>query len=305
MIEVACAQGSDEWWEARRGLPTASDFGKIMTPAKRKASASQEPYIAQLIQDVKCLSPKYFTGQGGPVNAATEYGRATEAKARRYFEMTMSEKTGREYTVRQVGFCKTDDGRFGCSPDGLIDPEEGLELKCPLRKTHLVYLMEGGLPLEYQCQVHGCLIVTGRKRWHFMSYCEGEEPLMLTVEPDDFTMALRTHMVMFDDKFQAAKRKFNVTRPIDGVDSPDTIQKASLWTERLATLEAFVHDGKLDEQGAVDKVNEWLPDLKSKYDLTAKKKVYGILKKWIDVRPAKWHLDSVNLVYRLTEDVAF
>jgi len=304
MIEIPCLQGSDEWWEARRGLPTASDFSKIMSPSKRKASASQEPYIAQLIQDIKCLNPKYFTNQGGPVNAATEYGRATEAKARRFFEHEMGERISREVAVRQVGFCKTDDGRFGCSPDGLIDPEEGLELKCPLRKTHLVYLMKGELPLEYLCQVHGCLIVTGRKRWHFMSYCEGEEPLLLTVEPDDFTMALRTHLELFSVKFEAAKKKFNVTRPVEGIMTEDAIQKSKLWTERLATLEGFVHDGKIDEQKAVDQVNAWLVELK-KYDVSTKKVVYPVLKKWIDVRPKEWHLDNVNLIYRLQKDVAF
>jgi len=48
--------------------------------------------------------------------------------------------------VKQVGFCLSDDGRFGCSPDGLVGDDGGLELKCPLPKTHIKYLVEGELP---------------------------------------------------------------------------------------------------------------------------------------------------------------
>lgn len=298
MIEIDCIQGQEDWWLARQGLPTASDFSKIMTPTKRLASASQEPYIAQLLSDMMQLNPKYFTQQGGPVNSATAYGRATEAKARRYFELQKG------VTVRQVGFCKTDDGRFGCSPDGLIDPDQGLELKCPERKTHLLYLMKGCVPIEYMCQVHGSLIVTGRKRWWFASYCEGEEPLIIPVEPDDFTMALRVQLELFSKKFEAAKLKFRARKEDDNIETDESRAEVHKWNERLATVEGYVHDGKIDEQKAVDTVNEWLPELKG-YEHGTKKAVYKVLKAWINLRPQPWFLDGVNLIYRLEENLEF
>lgn len=278
-------------------MPTASDFGKIMTPTKRRTSSSQEPYIAQLIADITCLNPAYFSQQGGPVNASVEYGRATEAKARRYYEHT------KEVTVRQVGFCKTDDGRFGCSPDGLVDPDGGLELKCPNRDTHLLYLMKGEVPTEYMCQVHGCLIVTGRRWWDFMSYAEGLDPLIIRVVPDDFTMALRVQLEVFWKKFSEAKAKYIHTEE-HGMESPEAIEEAKEWTNFLGAIEWEVHAREYDEQVAVDKVNARLPELK-KYEMPVKRKVYGVLKAWIGVRPQPWYLDNVNLIYRLEESVEF
>lgn len=297
MIEVDCVQVTPEWWMARRGMPTASDFSKIMTPTKWKTSASQEPYIAQLIADITCLSPNYFSQQGGPVNASVEYGRATEAKARRYYEHTQG------VTVRQVGFCKTDDGRFGCSPDGLVDPDGGLELKCPNRDTHLLYLMKGVVPTEYMCQVHGCMIVTGRRWWDFMSYAEGLDPLIIRVVPDDFTMALRVQLELFWKKFAAAKAQYIHPEGQD-VDTPEVIAEAKKWTDFLAGLEGEVFDKKITEQQAVEAVNYELPKLKG-YEMPAKRKVYGVLKAWIEARPVKWHLDNVNLIYRLEESIEF
>lgn len=299
MLEVDCVQLTDAWWEARQGLPTASDFGKIMTPTKRQASASQEPYIAQLLADITCYSPKYFSQQGGPVNAAVQYGRVTETKARRFYEQEKGIK------VREVGFCKTDDGRFGCSPDGLLDPDGGLELKCPERKTHLLWLMKGVVPVEHLCQVHGCLIVSGRKWWDFMSYCEQETPLLIRVVPDSFTMALRVQLELFDVKFQAAKKKYLI-RQEQGQeqDTPEILEAMENWRNDLAAVDEEVRSGRLDEEGAVDRVNGWLDDLK-RYERSKKRRVYRVLEAWLAKRPSPWHLDSVNLIYRLQENVEF
>ena len=289
---------SPEWWEARRGIPTSSDFDKIMTPTKRKASGSQDRYIARLLADITCLSPNYFTQQGGPVNASVQYGRVTEAKARRRYEHI----TGA--TARLVGFCKTDDGRFGASPDSLIDPEGDLELKCPDRDTHMLYLMRGVVPTEYLCQVHGHLIVTGRKWVDFVSYAENAEPLIVRVTPNDFTMDLRMHLELFSAKFEAAKLKFNVRPEGEHVDSQEAVAEGAKWADFLSGLEGEVFDKKIDEQEAVDKVNARLPELK-RYEMDVKRKVYHTLKAWISHRPQPWFLDNVNLIYRLQESVEF
>lgn len=298
MIEIPCIQGEGDWWEARRGMPTASEFSSIMTPVKRKKSGGQERYIAQLLADITCLSPKYFTGQGGPVNAATEYGRITEAKARRFYEQE------RGVTVRKVGFCKTDDGRFGASPDGLVDPDGCLELKCPERKTHMFYLLKGVLPNDYLCQVHGQLIVTGRKWVDFLSYCEQERPLLIRATPDAFTMALRTQLELFSTKFEAAKKHFRIQPQDRQQDTPEIIEAVANWNGDLTQVANNVGSGDWTEQRAVDEVNKWIADLK-KYDLAKKQRVYGVLRGWIEKRPQPWYLDKVNLIYRLQKDVEF
>ncbi len=185
-----CSQGSTEWWTARCGVPTASAFDRIITPALGKPSAQADDYAAELASDVAAPAPNWLTEQRSkPPNPAMRNGQEMEPEARRFYSVA------RDCRVRLVGFCTTDDGRFGCSPDGLVVDDRrqilgGLELKCPLPRTHASYLLKGVLPLEYRCQVHGSLLVTGLPWWDFMSYCPGLEPLLIRVEPDEFTVKL-------------------------------------------------------------------------------------------------------------------
>jgi hypothetical protein len=190
---VECEQGTPEWFLARRGIPTASMFGAIITPKTGKVSAQIDGYICQL------LAEKYSGGVPHDVETYTsramQMGIDTEPEARAAYGLTSG------HDVVQVGFCLADDGRSGCSPDGLIGDDGGLELKCPLPKTQVQYLIDGTLPDTYKAQVHGSLIVTGRKWWDFYSYCPGLPELRLTVEPDDFTDLLRNALARFAARY--------------------------------------------------------------------------------------------------------
>lgn len=203
MREVECQQGSPEWWEARRGLPTASEFDRILTPVKKQPSAAQNTYIASLIADARCLLPNWFTDR--PRTRDMDHGTNTEPQAREWYAM----ETGN--TVREVGFCVTDDGRFGCSPDGLVDPDGGLELKCPKIATHVTWLMVDCVPEEYLPQIHGNLIVTGRMWWDFLSYApaKGIPPLLKRVERNEFTIKLAVELEVFDEKLKAAYHRIS------------------------------------------------------------------------------------------------
>lgn len=189
-------QGSPEWHELRQGRPTASCFDRILTPKTRKPSAQQEDYIDELIADMMRLSPP--DGSENYVNRAMQHGIDCEPEARRFYEME------RRCTVTNGGFCMDDAGRFGCSPDGLIGEEGCLELKCPMGKTQVGYLRSGLLPSEYTWQVHGHLIVTGRAWCDFLSYAVGLPPLLIRVEPNDDTEALRKALDAFWDRYMTA-----------------------------------------------------------------------------------------------------
>ena len=108
--------------------------------------------------------------------------------------------------VDQVGFVSREDGVIGCSPDGLISNGAqyiaGLEIKCPLPKTHLRYLMDGVLPDSYKPQVHFSMMVTGLP-WHFFSYCPGMKPLYLFIEPDTYTTKLQAIVEDFVSEYAA------------------------------------------------------------------------------------------------------
>lgn len=197
-----CPQGSPLWWDAKRGIPSASNFVRILTPVKAELSKQAEDYIDELIGDIAGFDPPWLTeSRTKPPTMQMQHGLDMEEEARRYYAME------RDVSVQLVGGCMTDDGRFWCSPDGLIDPDGGVEIKCPERKTQVRYLRYGVLPPEYKCQVHGALIVTGRKWWDFISYAPGLSPLLLRVEPDDFTEKLREGLERFWTLYQATLAK--------------------------------------------------------------------------------------------------
>ena len=198
-------QYSPEWWQIRCGLPTASEFSRIITAKKGELSQGQNGYIAQLLADRASLTAPFFTQRGGHT-AAMRNGENCEPEARRWYDMAF------DCSVRQVGFIKTDDCRFGCSPDGLVGhaqsseffrAEGGLELKCPELQTHMTWLLKGGLPLTHKAQVHGCLVVTGLKWWDFVSYAPGADPIRIRVVPDEYTAKIKEALETFWDDYNA------------------------------------------------------------------------------------------------------
>jgi len=166
-------QGTQEWLEARLGCPSGSGFSKIIT-SSGQPSSSAETYINQLIAEL-------VTGETTHVHVTEAMQRGTELEefARMNYELEMS------CDVAQVGFCMHDTLRCGVSPDGLIDEDGGLEIKCPTPSTHVKYLRKGTLPSEYKAQVQGCLWITEREWWDFMSYHPQMPNLMIRVHRDD------------------------------------------------------------------------------------------------------------------------
>ncbi len=201
---VDCEQGTEEWFAVKRGVPSASEYGEIITPARGDYSKSSAKYIARLIDDIVRPGRQIrFSG-----NAHTERGHALEPEARQFYEFE------RDCSVRQVGFVLTDCGRFGCSPDALAD-SGGAEIKSPDGPTHVQWTLEGGLPDEHKAQVHGNIIVTSAKWWDFLSYCPGYEPILIRVFPDDFTEKLRSHLERFHNEYTAALSKFGIAHPAE------------------------------------------------------------------------------------------
>lgn len=145
MREIECEQGSPEWHQARLGVPSASCFDKIVTPAKGEYSKSAKPYMLQLLLE-RLTGETQESLDGLP---AIERGKALEPKAVTGYELETGEKT------RAAGFCLTNDCRFGASPDRILTSTNGgLELKCPNSVTHLGYWAHG-FGNDYKCQRMG------------------------------------------------------------------------------------------------------------------------------------------------------
>lgn len=159
MIICPHSQGSPEWLADRCGVASASRFAAIMATIKSGEAAERRNYRADLI--VERLTGKPLeTFQ----TAAMRQGIEREPDARRAYEA----RTGN--LVDQVGFCRHDVLLVGASPDGLVDEDGGLEIKCPERPTHLRYLQQDMEPPEYTWQIQGGMWITGRAWWDFVSY---------------------------------------------------------------------------------------------------------------------------------------
>ncbi len=190
---IHCKQGSPEWLAVRRGVPTSSEFGKILTPKTMELSAQADKYIALLISDVM----RHDYGHTVKFKSRSmERGLEFEDESRSYYELV------NDIDVTRVGFIISADGRFGSSTDGLIGEDGVLEMKNPDPDTHTQWLMEGVLPNEHKNQCHGSLIVTGRKYCDFISYYPGLPPLIVRVTPDEFTKKLEAALDKFWDRYQ-------------------------------------------------------------------------------------------------------
>ncbi len=189
-------QYSFSWWQSRRGIPTCSEFSRIISPVKGEPSKSQDEYIAELIADRSEFMAPFIPPEDAYQNAEMAEGTRREPESRSWYAMQTDSE------IRQVGFVLSACGRFGGSPDALVGDDGILELKNPARKTQIKYLLKGGLPADYKCQVHGLLIVTQRKWVDFLSYCPGFAPLLVRIEPDEFTAKLRKELAAFCDRLQ-------------------------------------------------------------------------------------------------------
>ena len=242
---IECEQGTAKWWEAHRGIPTASSFDRIMTPKRLQLSSQCDEYIAELI--AQKLLPTLSMIPEGYVSRAMQQGILLEPDARRWYEFE------REVEVKQVGFCLTDDERFGASPDALVGDDGALELKCPLPHTHVKYLLDGVLPAEYRCQVHGELLVTGRDWVDFVSYCPGLPPFIIRVLPNGFTSSLASTLTTFLERFDKALEK--VSRGNMRPAAPPMLPDAPDVETAQREVDAFFGTGKFttDPDCGIDK----------------------------------------------------
>jgi hypothetical protein len=202
IIVTDIEQGTPEWFAARAGIPTSSNFDLIVT-AKGEPSKSQEKYAYTLAGEriIGC-SEETFS------NVHTERGKVFEAEGRELYEFL----TGSP--VQQVGLIYLDDRSASCSPDGLVGDDGGLEIKCPKLSTHVSYLVDGKLPADYHRQVQGSLFVSGRQWWDFLSYYPGMRPLLIRVYPElDFHRKLAQMLASFNKLVEEIFHRINGGTP--------------------------------------------------------------------------------------------
>lgn len=195
---VNVKQGSDEWREARLGIPTASCFDKIITPKKAELSSQSDGYMHRLIAE-------WFFGDVADDAEASQFmerGKELEPEAANWYALA--------YGVDpiEVGLCLTDDGRAGASPDRLIQPNAGLEIKCPSAPVHVGYLLNG-VDGEYKTQVQGQMWVCELEWVDRVFYHPVLERIVVRTERDDgYIKKLAAAVTAFCDRLDEAKARF-------------------------------------------------------------------------------------------------
>lgn len=210
-----CLQGSPEWIAARIGLPTASNFSRIVTP-KGNPAAAADRYLADLMAEW-WLGVSLEEASTGFMDRGTEL----EPDAVKAYEFR------NDVDVKRVGLCLRDDEKVGASPDGLVGDDGLCEIKAPGASLHMMYLLEGA-PKDYFVQTQGQLWITGRK-WNDL-YCHHPvfPPVIKRYERDaEFIDALEKAVNVFVVRLDAAREKYATAR-------------ADYWAQRQAEEEADV-----------------------------------------------------------------
>jgi hypothetical protein len=197
------AQGSSQWWNLKCGVFTGSEIGPFLTKQGKVADAARLKLICKKLKE-KAFGNEPNVDDAIFPSAAIEHGIKYEPIARELY----TEVTGN--AVEQVGFCLAEGGGFGCSPDGLInDRRGGLEIKCPQAETQIKYLLNGEIPPEYLCQLHGSMAVMDVDYWEFFSIYPKLPYLHLTARRNEFTEALRKGLIDISEQLKEAQDRLS------------------------------------------------------------------------------------------------
>lgn len=164
---VTCDQGTDEWFRARMGIPTASEFGTVMAKGRGGGeSKTRQTYLYKLAGEIITGEPmENFS------NTHTERGHALEQEARTLYAFMA------EAQCERVGFIRS--GRKGASPDSLIGAVGMVEIKTKLPHLMIETILRGEFPPEHKAQCQGQLWVAEREWIDIAVYWPGM-PLFVT-----------------------------------------------------------------------------------------------------------------------------
>lgn len=160
MILHTCEQRTPEWHALRSGKLTGSCAKDMLEKIKSGESAKRRDLRMRLLAERLTGIPQEDTY----VNAVMQWGIDHEAEAVRAYEA----KTGA--LVEPIGFCQHDDLPVGTSPDGFVESDGILSIKCPKTATHIGYLRSQKEPPEHWAQNTHELWLTGRAWVDFVSY---------------------------------------------------------------------------------------------------------------------------------------
>lgn len=209
MIIHTFEQGTHEWFEARKGIPTASRFGTVLASgvSKGEDSKTRTAYLHMLAGEI-------ITGQQASSdwcgNEHTERGKEMEAEVRSRYAFT--------YGVEPVRVGLVVDGRKGCSPDCLIGDDGIAEFKTTFPQYLIPMLLKDEFPPKFKAQCQGGLWVCKRE-WVDINVYWPNMPVFTkrAVRDEKYIATLASEVNRFNDEIDAVVARIRGMMPAPAV----------------------------------------------------------------------------------------
>lgn len=192
-----CEQGTAEWFDIRKGMPTASEFESLIKKGRdgKSPSATRRTYMLQLAGEILTGEPPE-----GFFSIYTERGKQLEPEARDLYAMLS------DSTPDQVGFI-TNHGA-GCSPDSLVGNDGMLEIKTKKPASLVDAIVTDAFLEEHKAQCQGALWVAEREWIDLVAYWPGLPPFIKRAYRDDeYIAALAAEVAKFNGELAAMVEK--------------------------------------------------------------------------------------------------
>ena len=145
-------QRSDEWFEIRKLKMTASNATAIAN-----AKDGLKTYIYQICSDNFIKEKQKYT------NTDIERGVELEQEAMEIYILETNS------LVKEVGFVEYNDF-IGCSPDGLVNDDGLIEIKCHNDTNHFKLLITNKIDSKYMWQMQMQMLICGRAWCDYVAY---------------------------------------------------------------------------------------------------------------------------------------
>lgn len=193
-------QGTQEWYEARLGLITASVAKQLLTATYKVSKDKKNDLLAMELASERITGRRIETY----ITRDMERGHREEVIARNIYCTHYK-------SVVEAGFITTDRLGFkvGYSPDGLVGDRGIIEIKSRLPKFQIQTIVEGEVPSEYVVQCQMGMWVAEREFCDFIQYSNGLPMFVKRVEPDPVIVeALEEALSLFEEKIVGYQKKF-------------------------------------------------------------------------------------------------
>lgn len=152
----------EAWLERRRGKITGSHFGDLMGTGRGKDEIFTQTGLTYLRRVAAERFGSYYIASAKSMEWGTENESAAISEYAELRNVSVNAEPFQFYEYTSA---------VGCTPDGIVEQDGCIEVKCPYDPAvHVNTLLTQKVPKDYEWQVIGHLLCTGRQWCDFISY---------------------------------------------------------------------------------------------------------------------------------------